>query len=937
MKSQRISGFWFVVCLALLPALGSGQADRYDHFAAGERARAAGQDSVARLAYRESMRDATGKEVADSLTGLAYQWIATMYLNEYEDNLALPYFRRSLAIRDSLYGGPHNERAHIRTNMALSINYIGMQDSARLLLQEANEIYGELRHPDSIIWLIALNELSMHAISREDFGLAYSTAYRAIELCEALPDTDPLTRFNTFYRAATVRKNFGDYAEALALARRAADALPEDDIANRSVGINMVALLERETGDYDASLAHLQESIRNSLGDPKQTVPFRADAHLYLAEHYALFGDAARRDRHEAIALALYRQLGSLSMYYERTQLAEFDIRDGRYAAAATHLDEAVTHLRRGEPTDSPANLVQLVRTLLLRARLHHATGHEDLALSDLHAAFDLEDRLRHDFTEAASRRYLSRDMRDYLDLAIRLHYAAYLAGENDGALWQAYRLSERARAFSLLADFDLRTDNTELPRLREEIARLEREYAWGDTLVRGKLDELRIRAAGILRGSASTDRLVPSLDSSALIRYLAAQRTQLLEYHLADSLQLAFLLSPNGLLQAFPLQPNDRLPEMVTNWNEAIRASAYQRKSLRPRDTQWRLDRQFLDQARALTDLLLPDALQRALEPGLGLCVVPDGALNYLPFSALPLQASVDADAPVDYRQLSYLQDRTAVTYAHSGAFLARLARQENKSYELDVLALAPGFGAKPRVSRHRAVTRGVPLAPLVFNQEEARKIGEMLPAAEVYCDSLATRQRFLDRIGDCRILHLSTHGLVDARHPELSFVAFHQPPGRLDEGELLYYNDLYGLPIDNELTVLSACETSLGQLARGEAPLSFATAFAAAGARSTLTTLWQVDDRATKELMVHFYRQLAGGKDRRTALAAAQDSLRRADYFHPFYWSAPTLYGLTGPIPLAEPPVTAGLGWFFHSWTGLAAALLAVLALLTRQFNRK
>ena len=933
MKSQRISGFWLLVCLALLPALGSGQADRDHHFAAGERARAAGQDSLARLAYRASMRDDTGKEVADSLSGLAYQWIATMYLNEYEDTLALPYFRRSLAIRDSLFRGPHNERAHIRTNMALSINYIGMQDSARLLLQEANEIYGELRHPDSIIWLIALNELSMHAISREDYGQAYSTTYRAIDLCEALPRVDSLTRFHTYYRAARVHHNFTDHATALGLAREALVALPVTAVFLRVNCLNLIALLERETGDPESSFRHLRESLRISQSNVKTTAKPRANALLYLAEHYALAGDARRARRYEQAALALYHELQSLASYYYRTQLSRCDLRAGRYAAAAARLNGAVTYLRAEEGANSPENLLQLARNLQERARLHRATGDDRAALADLEAAFDLQDRLRRDFTDPASRRYLAQDMSADLDLGVRLHYAAYLEGGGEGELWQAFRLSERARAFSLLTDLGRENAGQEILRLREKVAELEREVAWGDTLRRNELAGHRTRLAGLLRRTQNADRLIPGLDSLALMRYLQDHQTQLVEYYLGDSVQLAFLLSPEGSLRAFSLALGDRLTQEVAEWVAAIGESAYQRKSLRPRAEQSRLDSLFHRRGVDLADRVLPVDLREALHSDLAVCLVPDSVLNYLPFAALPL-GDGETSPVLDYQRLPYVQDLGRISYAYSAAFLLAMAQLPPRPYDLDLLALAPGFGAEQRVTRTRAASRGVPLAPLIFNQEEARRIGEIIPRSLVYCDREATRQCFLDRLGESRILHLSTHGLVDTHKPELSFVAFHQPPGRLDERELLYFNDLYGLPIDNELTVLSACETGLGQLAGGEAPLSFATAFAAAGARSTLTTLWQVDDRATKELMVHFYRQLAAGQSRRAALAAAQDSLRTStDYFHPFYWAAPTLYGLTGPVELAAPTVSAGFGW---SWSWLAVAAVSLFAALGRILYR-
>ncbi len=90
--------------------------------------------------------------------------------------------------------------------------------------------------------------------------------------------------------------------------------------------------------------------------------------------------------------------------------------------------------------------------------------------------------------------------------------------------------------------------------------------------------------------------------------------------------------------------------------------------------------------------------------------------------------------------------------------------------------------------------------------------------------------------------------------------------------------------MPLAAELAVLSACETNLGKYVAGENVLSLASAFTAAGARSTLTTLWSVNDEATKELMVAFYRALTAGKTRSEAVAAAQaEHQEKPDVAHP------------------------------------------------------
>jgi CHAT domain-containing protein len=250
--------------------------------------------------------------------------------------------------------------------------------------------------------------------------------------------------------------------------------------------------------------------------------------------------------------------------------------------------------------------------------------------------------------------------------------------------------------------------------------------------------------------------------------------------------------------------------------------------------------------------------------------------------------------------------------------------------SYQHTLLGFAPSFGGEASAE---AVGRSVSLAarlgeralaglqPLRFNRAEVEDIADMVPGTRIFVGDRATRSQFLAEIGEGQILHLSTHGMVNAADPKLSFVAFTQRGDSLELEELLYYNDLAALPLQTELVVLSACETSLGTYVPGETTLSLATAFTAAGARSTLTTLWQVDDAATRDLMVAFYRELATGKNRSEALSAAQlAQLEGGDFAHPYFWSAMTLYGEAGPIDFA------GGGFTLEYWTGALIALLVL-----------
>jgi CHAT domain-containing protein len=100
---------------------------------------------------------------------------------------------------------------------------------------------------------------------------------------------------------------------------------------------------------------------------------------------------------------------------------------------------------------------------------------------------------------------------------------------------------------------------------------------------------------------------------------------------------------------------------------------------------------------------------------------------------------------------------------------------------------------------------------------------------------------------------------------------------------------HDLYDLRLPGALVVLSACQTALGRQVRGEGVVGLSRGFMFAGARAVVSSLWQVDDRATAELMRHFYDALLERHEPpAVALRSAQLAMQKSDRWRaPFYWA--------------------------------------------------
>ncbi len=209
---------------------------------------------------------------------------------------------------------------------------------------------------------------------------------------------------------------------------------------------------------------------------------------------------------------------------------------------------------------------------------------------------------------------------------------------------------------------------------------------------------------------------------------------------------------------------------------------------------------------------------------------------------------------------------------------------------------ASAPASRLRPALARTRRAFAGR-LGRLPASVEEGARIAEIARRASgvappIYVGAGASRELITGGgLGDFRILHFATHGLADAEDSGLAglVLSLYDAKGRSRDG-LLRARDLHRLRLSADLVVLSACRTALGQEIRGEGLVGLADGFFAAGASHLVVSLWDVDDRATAELMARFYRHLLiDGQRPAGALRHAQQELRgETEWRSPAYWAA-------------------------------------------------
>ncbi len=655
------------------------------------------------------------------------------------------------------------------------------------------------------------------------------------------------------------------YGQAQLLYRQAADPVGEAE-AKQGQGL---LLLSRE--DYPRALTLLQGALRTQVaaGDQRAAALTR----LSLGQLSRVRGDPGLARRQLARAAADLDRLG-----------------DPVGAAAAVGEWAAV------EADSRPAVAESLYRAGLARLsdrmapeiawRLHaglglarRAQGAVDEAARELRAAITEIDRPSRSLALAERR---STFLADKWEIFAQLA----LTERGRGRIGSAFEASERLRAsemrevlargrLALPSDTtanivsreqDLRRRIAELTRALGEPS-ASREALRGPDVsssggpVRGALLQAQEAYAELLlemRERAPRHATLVSRDPASwreVARRLAPDQA-FIEYLVSDSASLAFLITRDTVVVEDLGLGRHNLTRLV----EFVRGTLEQHGSALT-DSLWRGPLRRLHR-----HLIAPLEETGLLAGKTRLVLVPHAELHYLPFASL-----IGDDGPRS--RGSFLVERYDLTVTPSASVWLALADRPAGRAQRGVLALAPRPDALPA------------------SRQEIAAIARLAGAGvHTLTGSAATEEAFRREAPSRQVIHLATYGVLNKQNPLFSFVELASDSahdGRLEAHEV------FGLHLEADLVVLSACQTGLGSGSLADVPagddwVGLSRAFLHAGAKQVVATLWAVDDWSTAELMERFYQGFQSGTDPSRALAQAQRALLAARATaHPFYWA--------------------------------------------------
>lgn len=215
----------------------------------------------------------------------------------------------------------------------------------------------------------------------------------------------------------------------------------------------------------------------------------------------------------------------------------------------------------------------------------------------------------------------------------------------------------------------------------------------------------------------------------------------------------------------------------------------------------------------------------------------------------------------------------------------------------------------------------RSFTLFPLKYSAEEVNMIGSIIKTDHVFLNKDATETNFKENAELSKIIHLSTHSLLHKKQPLIFFSNFYDP----ENDGFLEASEIVQLKLNSDLVVLSSCSSGLGKIDESEGIIGMTKAFFDAGAKSTIVSLWEVNDKFTSKLMTYFYQKLSAGYNKSEALRLAKVEFIKKDSQNPYFWAAFILSGNTSKIELESPSSTSPL-----IIAGLLIMLLSISAFL-------
>ena len=735
----------------------------------------------------------------------------------------------------------------------------------------------------------AYTALGIFARVTGDFERAQCNLERALPLFQRIGDTD--NRAVVLGAMGALSEQTGDLEASVDDFMRARPLFAAAD--------DQLGLVEAETGlgntliamrRYAEALQLLHERLR--LAQKTQNAAQIASTQAGMASIYEMRQQYAQAEALYSRSLTGYRSVhNTFGEGDVLIRLSHLRATRGRYSEAISLLEKAGLMKNETHQVQTTAKIQYEL------AYIYRKLNRLEDAKAAIQKTIDIIESERLKIADFDSRASYFASVHNYYALYIQILMLLHTQQPERGFMQLALEASEKSKVRALL---DLLGSARFSPRVScDEIFRKQLAAA----------DSVEVPDPEIAPSVPAT----PVLTVEQIRDEIQDDDTVLVEYALGDEKSYAWIVDRNQAV-AHELPGAGKIGKVVRLFRNALIARQplpgedslgldEYRSRIRKADAAYRVYAQQL--AHMLLDPLPLDRAKRIL-------IVPDGFLQYIPFSALPFSQSGEQRAMlITHHEVIILPSASTLNTLRKAtagrapptslaAVFADPVFERDDPRVAHPHALVTKLEQKPPALKAamRDVQQAAYIPRLPGSRDEANAIEEAFGKQDVaILDGFnASRDRALDgSLEHYKYIHFATHGIIDAQHPEMSglILSLINRRGERQDG-YLRLGDIYKLTLSADLVVLSGCNSALGKDLESEGIIGLPRGFLYAGARSVIASLWKVDDEAAAAFMKVFYERIQHGDTPGSALRGAQlEMSRNRRWSAPFYWAAFVLQG--------------------------------------------
>ncbi|GAB5476437.1 MAG: CHAT domain-containing protein [Maribacter sp.] len=733
-------------------------------------------------------------------------------------------------------------------------------------------------------------ELAALYIELGDFYKALNQLNQLISHFEMGKNSSDLNLIDTYILQAEAYSlmNLEEFSKQIQNSLHKADSLiqraKDTDYSFQSLRVDQFAgNLLLKTKDYDHAIATHQKILKDTLNlYPEDLATVHnsiAYSQIKLKRH-----TAALANLNEAISLnddysSPFENLGDLYLAQKDFEKAMFNYQKAIVLIVDKEKEVNSDELFELEELELASDKLLLLNHIVTKAngwlKYHEFTKNENYlenALTTFERADQLVDIIRSESTEYQSKLFWREKGATLYTKAVE---ACYLLDKPK----KAYYFMERNKALLLLEDISNERAK-EIAKLPNALAKREFELKKAIFLAESDLrnfgttseDSIAVVKRNVYLNKRTYNTFVDSL-TRAFPKYASTKKkVEVLPYSefkkkyvSSNEIVLQYILNNEqgyGLLTTenenlfFKLDNLEQLNENIISLYGQLTGHISNQDEIKAYNTL----------SNEVFNALVPSRVYEKVK-GKKLVLVTDHLLQQIPFEAFV--SSVETT--------TYFIEETEIRYAYSMSYLEAKKRFVGDAPE----AL---FGIAP------VQFSELSLPDLMFSKSEIDAIALIFPG-KVLLREEATKENFMKNLGTSRIIHLSTHADIgDNSDPWIAF-----------SDEKLFLNEIYATKNQADMVVLSACNTSVGELKKGEGAISLARGFFYSGAKSVVSSLWSTYDKSSKELMTSFYEELNKGLTKSEALRNAKiDYINkyRGTMISPSYWAPLIVIGDNNPV---------------------------------------